>query len=117
MRTVAATGLVLGGGFAREISHVGVLRALEELCIRVDYVGGTGVGAAIAAEHAYGFSLEQIVKITCDIFTDSLRHGMTFPIVSFLRGDRAVGLMHAALGNQDVDLEVCGFRAFSCRRT
>ncbi|MGE5244833.1 MAG: cyclic nucleotide-binding domain-containing protein [Betaproteobacteria bacterium] len=100
-----AIGLVLGGGFARGIGHVGVLRALEELSIPVDYVGGTSVGAAIAVAHAYGFSPDHTAKITCDLFMDSLRHGRTLPIVSFLRGDRAVGPMRAVFGNRDVDLE------------
>jgi CRP-like cAMP-binding protein/predicted acylesterase/phospholipase RssA len=100
-----ATGLALGGGFARGLGHVGVLRALGELGIPADYVGGTSVGAAIAVAHAYGLRPDQIAKITCDIFMDSLRHGRTLPIVSLLRGDRAIRPMRAVFGNRDVDLE------------
>ena len=42
-------GLALGGGFARGLAHVGVLKVLEEEGIPVDYVAGTSVGAVIGA--------------------------------------------------------------------
>ncbi|KAI9738739.1 MAG: phosphatidylcholine and lysophosphatidylcholine phospholipase [Cirrosporium novae-zelandiae] len=45
-------GLVLGGGGARGISHVGVIRALEEAGIPIDIVGGTSIGAFIGALYA-----------------------------------------------------------------
>ncbi|KAI0673740.1 patatin-domain-containing protein [Trametes maxima] len=45
-------GLVLGGGGARGISHLGVLRALEEYGIPVDHIGGTSIGAFIGGLYA-----------------------------------------------------------------
>ena len=51
-------GLALGGGFARGISHIGVLRVLEEEGIPVDYIAGTSVGALIAAGYASGAELD-----------------------------------------------------------
>ncbi|KZF21201.1 putative patatin-like serine hydrolase [Xylona heveae TC161] len=45
-------GLVLGGGGARGISHVGVIRALEEAGIPIDIVGGTSIGSFIGALYA-----------------------------------------------------------------
>ena len=50
-------GLALGGGFARGIAHIGVLRVLEENEIPVDFIAGTSVGALIAAAYASGTSL------------------------------------------------------------
>lgn len=47
-------GLALGGGFARGIAHVGVLRALDDYGIPVDVIAGTSVGALIAAAYASG---------------------------------------------------------------
>ncbi|KAI9820366.1 MAG: phosphatidylcholine and lysophosphatidylcholine phospholipase [Pycnora praestabilis] len=47
-----SVGLVLGGGGARGISHVGVIRALEEAGIPIDIVGGTSIGAFIGALYA-----------------------------------------------------------------
>lgn len=51
-------GLALGGGFARGIAHVGVLRTLEEYEIPVDFIAGTSVGALIATAYASGCSLD-----------------------------------------------------------
>ena len=45
--TDSAVGLVLGGGGARGISHLGVLQALEERGIAIDMVGGTSIGSFI----------------------------------------------------------------------
>ncbi|MEQ8762763.1 MAG: cyclic nucleotide-binding and patatin-like phospholipase domain-containing protein [Planctomycetota bacterium] len=44
-----AVGLVLGGGGARGLAHIGVIRALEEVGIPIDFLGGTSIGATIAA--------------------------------------------------------------------
>ena len=57
-------GVALGGGFARGIAHIGVLRVLEENEIPVDFISGTSVGALIAAAYASGTPL-----------TDMQRHG------------------------------------------
>ena len=45
----AKVGVALGGGFARGIAHIGVLRVLEENEIPIDFIAGTSVGALIAA--------------------------------------------------------------------
>jgi len=50
-------GVALGGGFARGIAHIGVLRVLEENEIPVDFISGTSVGALIAAAYASGTPL------------------------------------------------------------
>ena len=53
-------GLALGGGFARGIAHVGVLRALEAAEIPIDVITGTSVGALVATAYAGGTSLSQM---------------------------------------------------------
>lgn len=53
-------GLVLGGGGALGISHVGVLKVLEELRIPVDYVTGTSMGSIVGGLYASGLSPDQI---------------------------------------------------------
>lgn len=55
-------GLALGGGFARGIAHIGVLKVLQENHIPIDYLAGTSVGALIAAGYASGVSLEQMER-------------------------------------------------------
>jgi NTE family protein len=55
-------GLALGGGFARGIAHIGVLRVLEEYEIPIDFIAGTSVGALIAATYASGTSLNEMER-------------------------------------------------------
>ena len=55
-------GLVLGGGGALGIAHVGVLRELERLHIPIDYIGGTSMGAIVAGLYANGMSPDEIDK-------------------------------------------------------
>jgi NTE family protein len=53
-------GLVLSGGGARGIAHVGVLRVLEELRVPVDAIAGTSMGAVVGGLYASGLSAGQI---------------------------------------------------------
>src|SRR5271169_685706 len=54
-------GVALGGGFARGIAHLGVLRVLEQERIPVDYLGGTSAGAMLAIAYASGHAIRDIV--------------------------------------------------------
>ena len=56
-------GLVLSGGGAKGLSHIGTLKALEENHIPVDYITGTSMGGIVGALYAAGYSPEQIEKI------------------------------------------------------
>src|SRR5580704_1813621 len=55
-------GVALGGGFARGIAHIGVLRVLEAYGIPVDVICGTSVGALVAATYASGTSLGEMER-------------------------------------------------------
>src|SRR5580658_238311 len=55
-------GVALGGGFARGIAHVGVLRVLEENEIPIDFIAGTSVGALIAAAYGSGATLDHMAQ-------------------------------------------------------
>jgi len=55
-------GVALGGGFARGIAHIGVLRVLEAHGIPVDVICGTSVGALVAATYASGTSLGEMER-------------------------------------------------------
>lgn len=56
-------GLALGGGVVLGAAHIGVLRAIQEANINVDYVTGTSVGALVAALYAFGKPLDEIEQI------------------------------------------------------
>lgn len=59
------TAVVLSGGGSRGMAHIGVLKALEENDVPIDYIAGTSIGAAVGAMYAAGFSPQEIE----DIFT------------------------------------------------
>ncbi|MFT6244640.1 MAG: NTE family protein [Salibacteraceae bacterium] len=56
-------GLVLSGGGAKGLSHIGVLKALEESGIPIDYITGTSSGALVGSLYSAGFSPEEIEAI------------------------------------------------------
>ena len=56
-------GLVLSGGGAKGLYHIGVIRALEENAIPIDYVSGTSMGAIIGALYASGYTPQQMEDI------------------------------------------------------
>jgi len=56
-------GLVLSGGGAKGIAHIGVIRALEENRIPIDYVGGTSMGAIVGGLYAIGMSTDEMIRI------------------------------------------------------
>lgn len=55
--------LVLSGGAAKGLAHLGTIKALEEHNIPIDYIVGTSMGSVIGASYAAGFSVEQIEDI------------------------------------------------------
>lgn len=62
-------GLVLSGGGAKGLAHIGALKAIEEAGIKIDYIGGTSMGAIVGALYASGYSAAQL---------DSLFHEINF---------------------------------------
>ncbi len=88
-----SVGLVLGGGGARGMAHLGVLRAMEERGIPVDMVGGTSIGAIVGGAVAMGLDSAQLQILCRETFQKKNPfNDVTFPIVSLLRSrkiDRA----------------------------
>lgn len=56
-------GLALSGGGVKGAAHIGVLKALEEENIKIDYIGGTSSGSIVATLYAVGYKPEQIYNI------------------------------------------------------
>ncbi|MCD4664876.1 MAG: patatin-like phospholipase family protein [Bacteroidales bacterium] len=56
-------GLVLSGGGARGVTHIGVLKALEENDIPIDYITGSSMGAFIGGLYSAGYTPEEIEKL------------------------------------------------------
>ena len=56
-------GLVLSGGTARGLAHIGVLKVLEEEKVPVEYVTGTSMGSIIGGLYSIGYTSDEIEKI------------------------------------------------------
>ena len=56
-------GLVLSGGGAKGLSHIGVIKALEENDIPIDYICGTSMGAIIGGLYAIGYSPDEMIEL------------------------------------------------------
>jgi predicted acylesterase/phospholipase RssA/CRP-like cAMP-binding protein len=82
-------GLVLGGGGALGIAHVGVFKALEEARIPVDIVGGTSMGAIFAGGIARGWSADEMMDRVRRIFASPFAlYDPTIPFASLLAGKK-----------------------------
>lgn len=57
-------GLVLSGGGAKGLAHIGVLKAIDRSGLKIDYIAGTSMGAIVAAMYAAGYSGEQIEEMS-----------------------------------------------------
>ena len=56
-------GLVLSGGGAKGLAHIGALKKIEEAGVKIDYIGGTSMGAIVGALYASGYSAQELDSI------------------------------------------------------
>ncbi len=77
-------GLVLSGGGAKGLAHVGVLKVIEEAGVKIDYIGGTSMGAIVGALYASGYSANQLDSIfRATDFTTLIRDNLPRSAKSF----------------------------------
>ena len=65
-------GLVLSGGGAKGFAHIGVLKVLEQAGIKIDYIGGTSMGAVVGGLYASGYNASQLDSIVTVTNFDNL---------------------------------------------
>ncbi|TDR24629.1 patatin-like phospholipase family protein [Flavobacterium cheniae] len=70
-------GLVLSGGGAKGLAHIGVLKVIDSLGIKVDYIAGTSMGAIVGGLYASGYNAEQLDSIFSKIDVDALLQDYT----------------------------------------
>nr|WP_315209436.1 patatin-like phospholipase family protein [uncultured Albidiferax sp.] len=104
-----AVGLVLAGGGARGLAHLGVLRALQERGIEVDWVGGTSIGAVMATYAASDQPLDKVMANARRAFaTNPTGDFNLFPVLSLIKGLRLKRILRTAveeLVGFDADIE------------
>jgi len=109
-------GLVLSGGGARGIAHIGVLKKIEEAGIRIDYITGTSMGSIVGALYSIGYTADQLVELAKsrnweELFTEkpSRRHVSNYErlfdertIASFPIGDTGLELPFGIIKGQNI---------------
>ena len=99
-----AVTLVLGGGGARGLAEIGAIRAIREVGVPIDAVGGTSIGAIIGALVALDWMDEAILQSCKHAFVDDRPlHDITVPVFSLLSGKKLARTLHHYIG--DVDIE------------
>lgn len=96
-------GLVLGGGGARGVAHIGVIRAVEEAGIAVDLVGGTSMGSVVAAGYALHGCAAPLVSLAETFSDPSKIYDRTLPLVSLMSGGKLLRLLKALYGDRAIE--------------
>ena len=104
-----AIGLVLAGGGAKGFAHLGVVRALQEASIPVDYVGGTSIGAMMAGLIAFDLppDLARQMARNCSLANPTGDYDL-LPLVSFIKGKQLDRMIWQAIQESvgfDIQLE------------
>lgn len=103
-----SVGLVLGGGGARGIAHIGIIRALQEAGIPIDMVGGTSIGAfigALYARHADFVPIVNAAKKFAGRMASMWRFALdlTYPSASYTTGHEFNRGIFKAFGNTQIE--------------
>jgi NTE family protein len=99
-----AVGLVLAGGGARGFAHIGVIKALAEANVPFDNLGGTSMGAIIAAGIACEWSLEELTERMRDAFvTANPLSDYTIPLIALVRGKKVSQLLRENFGERRIE--------------
>ncbi len=91
--------LVLGGGSARGIAHIGVLKVLEREGVPIDSIMGTSMGALVGAAYSVGVPLNRMEEIACGFTWDKLAD-FTFPKMAIIAGKRLGGVIEDILDSK-----------------
>jgi len=95
-KRIPAIGVALGGGFARGIAHIGILKVLEEEGIPIRMVAGTSVGAIMGAAYCSGLTIAELEEIAHKVrFTTFAR--WTLSRYGFASNDRMVSFLRRIL--------------------
>jgi NTE family protein len=99
-----AIGVVLSGGGARGIAHIGAIEELQRSGFVIDRIGGTSMGAAIGSLFAEGRSADEVAAVVEEVYVrdDPLR-GRTIPIVALSRGEKGFAVQQRVHGERRIE--------------
>ncbi|UCC53870.1 MAG: cyclic nucleotide-binding domain-containing protein [Anaerolineaceae bacterium] len=96
-------GLVLSGGAARGFAHLGVFRALDELGIQIDFIGGTSMGALMGAGYAMGLSSKDMVELAHEFANPKRLFDYTLPLVSLMASKKVTKFLIELCGDLTIE--------------
>ncbi|MEM1411812.1 MAG: patatin-like phospholipase family protein, partial [Pseudomonadota bacterium] len=98
-----ALGLVLGAGAVRGLAELGVYKAMVELGIKADWIGGSSIGSIVGGAIARDWTPEHAIAMARESFVEGKPFSdYTVPVISLIKGRRMVRLLRKHL---DVDIE------------
>lgn len=100
--TGRAVGIALGGGFARGLAHLGVIRAMHDLGMPIDAIGGSSMGSLVAALWVQGWDYDRIVAETRAGCEESF-NDLTFPFTAFKKGKKFSNLIQSFHGERQIE--------------
>ncbi len=99
-----AVGLVMAGGGARAFTHIGVVKAMRASGVPIDLIGGTSMGAIVAAGVAARWSDQELAERFHRAFVDSNPlSDYTIPAISLFSGRRVSRLLRTAFDERDIE--------------
>ena len=93
-------GIAFGGGGARGLSHIGVIKAFEEFGIKFDFVAGTSAGSLIGAFYAAGYNYHQMYELAKSVKMKDIKTGV-IPF-SPSKTDGLANIIRTNLGDIDI---------------
>jgi len=96
-------GLVLAGGGVRGVAYIGLFRALEELKINIDFIGGNSSGSLFSGLYAKGITHREIKAIMFEHWKKNYRFNYTYPIISLSSGKFLTDFFYEYLGEVNIE--------------
>ena len=101
-----SVGLVLSGGGAKGIAHAGVIQALEENGIPIDYIAGTSMGAIVGSLYASGYTPKEIIDLILSDSFSSWSTGKINPSLTYycLKPEQSPAIVKMNIGKKESGL-------------
>ena len=96
-------GLVLSGGGARGYAHVGAIRALQEAGVEIDAIGGTSMGAVVAAGYALKQAVDSMFQIAEQFASTRKLFDPTLPLVALNRAAKLTAALKAVFADTQIE--------------
>ena len=101
--TKQTIGLTLGGGGAKGFAHFGVYKAMNELNIPVDIIGGTSAGSIVASQIALGHSFEEIIDKNKKVNSLKMFKEYGMPYISLIKSNKIEQAAKISSENRDIE--------------